>query len=58
MIQCSPLRRGIDDLTIFISQPSLELVQQHYRDHISKDFYHGLCNFMSSGPVVAMVRDL
>ena len=38
-----------------ICQPSTELVQEHYRDHVSKDFYDGLCKLMSSGPVAAMV---
>ena len=36
-------------------QPSLDLVKEHYKDLSSKKFYDGLCKFMSSGPVAAMV---
>ena len=37
-------------------QPSLELIQEHYADLKTLPFYDGLCKFMSSGPVAAMVR--
>lgn len=32
-------------------------MKQHYADLSSKKFFAGLCSYMSSGPVVAMVRD-
>lgn len=32
-----------------------EILQQHYGEHIGKPFYEPLVEFMSSGPVVAMV---
>ena len=42
--------------SLLSQQPSLELVRTHYQDLSSKGFYDGLCKFMSSGPVCAMVR--
>ncbi|MBI9012648.1 MAG: nucleoside-diphosphate kinase [Clostridiales bacterium] len=30
------------------------LLDQHYRDHVNRDFYPELAEFMSSGPVVAV----
>ena len=41
--------------TFALLQPSLDHVKQHYKDLSSKGFYDGLCKFMSSGPVAAMV---
>ncbi len=32
-----------------------ELLKEHYSEHVDKDFYEGLKNFMQEGPVVAMV---
>lgn len=32
-----------------------EILEQHYEEHVDKDFYEGLEEFMSSGPIVAMV---
>ena len=32
-------------------------MKQHYADLSSKKFFAGLCKYMSSGPVVAMVSD-
>lgn len=31
------------------------LAAQHYAEHIGKDFYPSLVNFITSGPVIAMV---
>jgi len=36
-------------------KPDIELAKQHYIDLASKPFYKGLTEFLSSGPVVAMV---
>ncbi|XP_038063084.1 nucleoside diphosphate kinase B-like [Patiria miniata] len=38
-----------------ITQPSTELVQQHYIDLKDKKFYKGLCEFITKGPVFPMV---
>ena len=32
-----------------------ELAAKHYEEHFGKDFYPGLINFITSGPIVAMV---
>jgi hypothetical protein len=37
-------------------QPTTELLEQHYADLASKGFFAGLIKYMSSGPVVCMVR--
>ncbi len=34
---------------------SRELLAEHYADHKDKPFFEGLLEFMSSGPVVAMI---
>jgi nucleoside-diphosphate kinase len=40
---------------VFFHKMDDELCDQHYRDHVEKDFYPGLKKFMTSGPFVAMV---
>jgi nucleoside-diphosphate kinase len=37
--------------------PSAELLAEHYAEHVHKPFYGPLVQFMSSGPVVAMVAE-
>jgi len=37
--------------------PSRELLAAHYADHVAKPFYPELVEFMSSGPVVAVVAE-
>lgn len=39
-------------------QPSRETLEEHYRDLKAKPFFPKLMDYMSSGPVVAMVSDL
>lgn len=34
-----------------------EILQEHYSEHVDKDFYDRLEEYMSSGPVVAMVLE-
>ncbi len=34
-----------------------DILQQHYEEHVDKDFYEGLEEFMSSGPIIAMVLE-
>src|SRR6056297_649078 len=38
-------------------QMDLELAEQHYAEHEGKPFYDSLVNFITSGPVFAMVLD-
>jgi nucleoside-diphosphate kinase len=35
--------------------PSVALLAEHYAEHVGKPFYQPLIDFMSSGPVVALV---
>jgi nucleoside-diphosphate kinase len=37
--------------------PSTDLLAAHYAEHVGKPFYQPLVDFMSSGPVVAMVAE-
>lgn len=43
-------------MAIKIVVPSKEFAQKHYHDLKERPFFNGLCDFLSSGPVVAMVR--
>lgn len=43
---------------VFVHQASEELLREHYWELRSKPFFSGLIAYMSSGPVVAMVRFL
>ena len=36
-------------------EPTRELLEQHYEEHVGKPFYEPLVEFMLSGPVVAAV---
>lgn len=36
---------------------SLELAKKHYEEHFGKSFYESLINYITSGPVVAMVLE-
>ena len=36
-------------------QPTLEIAEQHYAEHKGKPFYPELINYITSGPIVAMV---
>jgi nucleoside-diphosphate kinase len=38
-------------------QVDAELLAQHYAEHVGKPFYQPLVDFMSSGPVVALVAE-
>jgi len=48
-------RRGFKLLACKLFTPSSEVVTNHYDEHKTKSFFPGLLNFMTSGPVVAMV---
>lgn len=58
----SPLERryqllltDMNDSGVFSDQASEEHMKKHYLDLKDKPFYGGLCKYMSSGPVLAMV---
>ncbi|CAL9754562.1 unnamed protein product [Musa acuminata subsp. burmannicoides] len=48
-------RKGFKLVAIKIVAPSKEFAQKHYHDLKERPFFNGLCDFLSSGPVVAMV---
>ncbi|KAG2680864.1 hypothetical protein I3843_11G118400 [Carya illinoinensis] len=48
-------RKGFKLVAIKIVIPSKEFAQKHYHDLKERPFFNGLCNFLSSGPVLAMV---
>lgn len=48
-------RKGFKLVAIKIVVPSKEFAQKHYHDLKERPFFNGLCEFLSSGPVIAMV---
>lgn len=48
-------RKGFKLVAIKVMVPSKEFAQKHYHDLKERPFFNGLCDFLSSGPVVAMV---
>jgi len=49
--------KGYRLVAMEIRLPSAELLAEHYAEHVHKPFYGPLVEFMSSGPVVAMVAE-
>ncbi|GAB2296214.1 Nucleoside diphosphate kinase 4, chloroplastic [Dionaea muscipula] len=48
-------RKGFKLVAIKVVIPSKEFAQKHYHDLKERPFFNGLCDFLSSGPVIAMV---
>lgn len=48
-------RKGYKLVGIKVVIPSKEFAQKHYHDLKERPFFDGLCDFLSSGPVIAMV---
>ncbi|CAI9094316.1 OLC1v1030034C1 [Oldenlandia corymbosa var. corymbosa] len=48
-------RKGFKLVAIKVVVPSKDFAQKHYHDLKERPFFNGLCDFLSSGPVVAMV---
>ncbi|XP_021894800.1 nucleoside diphosphate kinase III, chloroplastic/mitochondrial-like [Carica papaya] len=48
-------RKGFKLVAIKVAAPSKAFAQKHYHDLKERPFFNGLCDFLSSGPVVAMV---
>lgn len=49
--------RGFDIVSMKHLIPSQELAEKHYAAHQGKPFYDGLVEFITSGPVVAIVLE-
>jgi nucleoside-diphosphate kinase len=48
-------QKGYQLLAMKLTQPSKEHMETHYEDLKEKKFFPGLIDYMTSGPVVAMV---
>lgn len=48
-------RKGYKLVGIKVLHPTKEFAKQHYHDLKERPFFDGLCDFLSSGPVIAMV---
>ncbi|XP_042036916.1 nucleoside diphosphate kinase 3-like [Salvia splendens] len=48
-------RKGFKLVAIKIVVPSKGFAEKHYHDLKERPFFNGLCDFLSSGPVIAMV---
>ena len=48
-------KRNLDIIALRMLVPSRELAEEHYAVHRGKDFFQGVVDFITSGPVVAMV---
>ncbi|HNS50437.1 MAG TPA: nucleoside-diphosphate kinase [Anaerolineae bacterium] len=48
-------QRGLRFAALKLMQVSRELAEEHYGEHRGKDFYPGLIEFITSGPVVVAV---
>ncbi|KAK1351272.1 Nucleoside diphosphate kinase [Heracleum sosnowskyi] len=48
-------RKGFKLVAIKITVPSKDFAKKHYHDLKERPFFDGLCDFLSSGPVIAMV---
>jgi nucleoside-diphosphate kinase len=50
-------RRGLKILELKMIYVSRELAEEHYGVHRDKPFFQGLVEFITSGPVVAMILE-
>lgn len=49
-------RKGFTLRALKLFRPSKELAEEHYKDLSAKPFFKDLVDYITSGPVVAMVR--
>ena len=50
-------KRGFKIIGMKLLHPTMEHAQQHYAEHVGKPFYNNLINFITEGPIVAMVLE-
>ena len=48
-------RRGLTLVGLKLMSVSRQLAEQHYAEHAGKGFFAGLVDYITSGPIVAMV---
>jgi len=49
--------KGYRLVALELRVPTVELLAEHYAEHVGKAFYQPLVDFMASGPVVALVAE-
>lgn len=49
--------KGYQLVAVILRVPTTDLLAQHYAEHQGKPFYQPLVDFMSSGPVLAVVAE-
>ncbi|SER82161.1 nucleoside-diphosphate kinase [Propionibacterium cyclohexanicum] len=47
--------KGLDVIALELRRVSVTLASQHYAEHVERPFYQSLIDFITSGPLVAMV---
>ena len=47
-------RKGYKLIGMKLMIPTLEQVEEHYKEHVGKPFYPALLKYFTSGPIVAM----
>ncbi len=50
-------RKGFTISNMQMMRPSMDLVEKHYQEHVGNVYYNGLVEFVTSGPVVAMIME-
>jgi len=50
-------RKGLRPVALRVLTMSRELAERHYAEHIAKPFFGELADFITSGPLVAMVLE-
>lgn len=50
-------KKGLKLVGLKLMQIPREMAERHYGEHQGKPFFEGLVNFITSGPVVAMVLE-
>jgi len=50
-------KRGFKIIAMKLLHPTMAHAEQHYAEHVGKPFYNNLINFITEGPIVAMVLE-
>eukprot|EP01064_Diplonema_japonicum_P008442 TRINITY_DN1588_c0_g1_i1.p1 TRINITY_DN1588_c0_g1~~TRINITY_DN1588_c0_g1_i1.p1 ORF type:complete len:158 (+),score=39.10 TRINITY_DN1588_c0_g1_i1:135-608(+) len=48
-------QKGYKMVAMKMIHPTMLQAERHYKEHTAKPFFHSLCEYFTSGPVVAMV---
>ncbi len=49
--------KGYKIIGLKMVHPTIEMAQEHYKEHIGKPFYPRLIKYITSGPIIAMVLE-